>query len=333
MLVDKKNNKIELPITEYVNEDIKILIIDDSEEIRVLLETILSIKSFQTITTDNANEALDIIDNSIDTIILDLMMPGLSGEEFIKIFRKKKNFSHIPIVVLTAKDNLDKEISNVIESGANDYIKKPFSYEEFVSKVKVHAKTKKLTDNLINTNIKLTEAYNELDQLLISLKYSATHDNLTDIYNRGTILDLLQNDIKRSKRINTPLSVIMFDIDFFKKINDTYGHLVGDEILKGLIDLLKKSIREIDLFGRYGGEEFFIILPNTDIKNGQVVIKRIIECVRKHVFKTKKGNLKITISIGLSQFQQNDSIDTLLERVDSAVYEAKNSGRDCFKIK
>ncbi|MCG8571653.1 MAG: diguanylate cyclase [Spirochaetes bacterium] len=342
------------------DKKVKVLVIDDSEEILFLVESILSLNSFEVVKTNRAEKALEQLDTSIDAIILDLMMPGMSGMDFLKIFREKEIFSHIPVIVLTAKDNSDKEIARILEQGANDYITKPFFQAEFISRVRVHSKIKQLTEKLISTNrrlhrknkllqkavkreeklnekiiertIALKRANKKIAQLNSALKYSSSHDPLTSIYNRGAILTFLENDIQRTKRIKNELSLIMFDIDYFKKINDTYGHLVGDEVLKSLAYLVKDSIREIDLFGRYGGEEFIIILPDTNITEGITLVERLMINVRNHAFKTSKEELKITVSLGLAEYNHSETIDQFIERVDNSLYEAKHAGRDCFKV-
>ena len=341
-------------------ENSKVLIIDDSEDILFLVKNILSLESFLAVPVNSAIKALEIIDNTFDAIILDLMMPEMNGIEFLKIFRGKKEFSHIPVIVLTAKLNTEEEIAKIFEIGANDYVTKPFLKSEFTARIKVHVGLKKSTEDLYRTNkmlkrkykdlqkaikreetlnekilertVELKDANEKIEELNKALEYSATHDALTGILNRGAILAFLENDIRRSKRIKTSLSLLMIDIDFFKKINDTYGHLVGDSILKQLCNLIRDSIREIDLFGRYGGEEFIIILPDTNVEQAKILTSRLLTRIREHNFLTNKINLKITLSIGLTEYILDESIDLIIERADMALYEAKQSGRDCMKI-
>lgn len=338
----------------------KILIIDDSEDILFLIENILSLESFMPIPVNSVKKALEIFDKNIDAVILDIMMPEISGFEFLKEIRKRKEYNHIPIIVLTAKNHSDEEIGKIYELGANDYITKPFLKVEFVSKIKVHTKLKILTEKLIKINKKLImknkkiqkalkkeellnqkilertmeikKAKEEIEELNKILKYASTHDELTTLYNRAAIFDFLENDIKRIKRIETSMSIIMFDIDFFKNINDTYGHIVGDEVLKSLSLLIKNHIREIDLIGRYGGEEFLIILPDTNLDEAKIMAERILNLVRCYNFNTSKGIIKLTISIGIAEYYKNENIDHFIERVDQKLYDAKNSGRNCIKF-
>jgi len=189
-----------------------------------------------------------------------------------------------------------------------------------------------LNQKILDKTLKLKNAKRKIEKLNKILKYASTHDKLTTIYNKRAILDFLKNDICRTKRIKTNISLIMFDIDFFKNINDTYGHIVGDEILRNLSLLIKENIREIDLLGRYGGEEFLIILPDTNLQSANIMAERILNLVRGYEFKTSKVNLKLTVSIGIAEYKQGETIDNFIERVDKKLYEAKNNGRNCIRF-
>ena len=296
----------------------KILVVDDSESILFLLDSILSIH-FEVVCVERAKQALEIVDQSFDTIIIDLMMPEVSGIEFIRNFRSKPEFQHIPIIVLTAKHNTEEDIAKLFELGTNDYINKPFLSAELIARVKTHSKIKLLTDSLIEANEKL--------------RYSATHDELTKVFNRTAILDFLDNDILRLKRTKGNIILMMFDIDFFKKINDIYGHLTGDFVLRRVIELIKEIVREIDFIRRYGGDEFLIILPDTNLNRATKIANRILKRISKEDFKTNKTSFKVTISLGLSEYINNEQCNKFLERVDVALYDAKNSGRNCVIIK
>ncbi len=166
----------------------------------------------------------------------------------------------------------------------------------------------------------------DLNRELHSLAHT---DPLTGIGNRLLFSKQLEEELERVKRYDTPLSIIMLDIDFFKKINDTYGHGIGDEVLKKLTEVISKNLRKLDKFFRIGGEEFVILLPGTDIEKAKIVAEKLRELVCKTKF--NKVN-KVTISIGVTQARKDDTPDTLLTRVDKTLYKAKNNGRNRVEV-
>ncbi len=334
---------------------IKVVAIDDSEVTLVFLETCLS-EMCEIITVNRAKKAIELIDRSVDVILLDLMMPEMSGVEFISKIRNDMKIKHIPIIVLTAKYNTEDDIASLFELGVNDYLSKPFFTAELIARIKTHAKIRRLTNSVLQKNkvlkqnnkilhkaikreeqlnrrildrtMELKSAKEKVECLNEELEYSATHDALTTIYNRYAVLSFLENDLMRLKRIKSDFSLMIFDIDFFKKINDTYGHLAGDFVLKELTLLVKKHIREVDILGRYGGEEFLLILPYTNIEDASKFADRIRCIVEEFVFKSKKCDLTITISIGITSYQDGDTVDKIIERADAQLYISKNNGRN-----
>jgi len=162
-----------------------------------------------------------------------------------------------------------------------------------------------------------------------SLKKNAITDPLTGVFNKGEILTILEKLLANYLRYKKePFSVMMFDIDHFKRINDTYGHLAGDFILKEFVKIIKNIIRESDILGRFGGEEFVLLLPNTKISGALRLAGRIKDAVENHIFKYGNTDIKITTSIGITSVSPSDSVESLLERVDEALYDAKRKGRN-----
>lgn len=330
--------------------------IDDSDDILILIKTTLDDVGMRADVFKDAKLALENLDMSYDLILLDLMMPDMSGRDFIEGFKKSDFYKNIPIIILTAESNSDSEISELFELGISDYIQKPFHHEEFIARVKNQAHLKRLTcrikyinkklkirnhrlnnsiareeklsQKILDKTMKLKNAINKIGKLNDKLRFASTHDRLTGIYNRGAILDFLENDMLRAKRMRTKLSIAMIDIDHFKEVNDTYGHQLGDAILKMITGEIKKSTREIDLFGRYGGEEFLLILPDTALCEAVNLTERIMSKIRLLEYKDANLTLKKTVSMGVTEFRIDESENSLIERADKALYSAKTSGRD-----
>lgn len=341
-----------------IYENINVLVIDDSEEVSTFISVILKEENMDVVVALTAEDGLEQLNKDINVIILDLMLPCMSGKDFLISMRQNKEFSDIQVIVLTAAENNDEEIATLFELGADDYILKPFFRAEFVSRIRNHAKLnifskeikrnnqrlrkqilmyKKAIKNeellnkkILDDSFKLKKAYERIEKLNNKLRHTSTHDNLTKIYNRAAIMEFLENDIKRTKRIKTSLGLVMFDLDFFKLVNDTYGHLVGDEVLRNVAHLIQKNIRGIDLLGRYGGEEFLLILPDTTLTEGINLCERLIEKINSNIIVTSKGELKQTISMGITVYNENETIDCFIERVDSALYQSKKTGRNKY---
>ena len=225
------------------------------------------------------------------------------------------------------------EIKGIIEIDDEIKIKTslPFLTKEFFL---IHIKNRpyvKLNDNLWaikSGNKYLVDDFDGVDILVEELKKEAIYDFLTKCYNKKEIEFLLERFLKEAIRYNLPLSVMMLDIDHFKKINDTYGHLAGDFVLKEVAKIIKSTIRKSDACGRFGGEEFLIILPNTKLSGAMKLAERIRENIQNHQFVFQEHKITITVSIGITSVSKNDSIFSIIERADEALYEAKHKGRN-----
>ena len=174
----------------------------------------------------------------------------------------------------------------------------------------------------------IIDKFNGIDKLVEDLQKEAIYDVLTGCYNKKGIEILLEKFLEESLRYNTPLSVMMIDIDYFKKVNDTYGHLAGDFVLREVAKILKSTIRQSDICGRFGGEEFIILLPNTKLIGAMKLAERIRENIQNHDFIFNNKKIKVTISIGITSVSKNDSSFSLVERADEALYAAKRGGRN-----
>lgn len=294
----------------------KIVIIDDNAANAMLVETwVQQIDDAVTISFNDSAEGLAWCEaNEPDLILLDQMMPNLNGIEFLKRFRALDTESTIPIVMITA--NVDRQtLYKALEAGATDFLSKPFDPTELLAR----------TRNLL----RLRENHLELKDTIERLHYLATTDTLTETANRAHFFDRLTEEIDRARRTGKPLSLAVMDADRFKLINDTFGHGAGDAVLKSLADTTKDVLRNHDIVGRLGGEEFAICMPETALEEGIHVCERLRSTISENRVEMEGRTLKVTVSIGVSQFiSDSDTADSLLNRSDFLLYRAKDSGRN-----
>lgn len=255
-----------------------------------------------------------------DIILLDVILPGMDGYEVCRWLKLDETSKGIPVIMLTVKKDLSDKISG-LQIGADDYLPKPYNELELNARIYASLRTKALQDELKVKN-------RQLEDLLDRVNYMAITDALTGLYNRRRFRDVLASEFERARRYGTPFSLVMLDIDHFKKINDTFGHDVGDAVLREVSDVLLKSIREIDTASRYGGEEFMIILPSTDKAHALVVAERMRQQIENHEF--SEVGPTITVSIGISGMPDAgiENEDRLIRCSDFAMYRAKQLGRN-----
>jgi len=297
-----------------------ILLVEDDAISRKMLEKILINEGFKVASVENGKEALALFREHFFPIVLtDWLMPEMDGSELFKTIRNEKHEGYVYIILLTAEDSKDDIISG-LESGADDYLTKPANHAELVARLKNGLRILDLEKSLKSAN-------EEIRILSIT-------DPLTGIYNRGYLNERLPQEIKRSIRYKRSLSFILCDIDRFKSVNDNYGHLAGDTILKGFVGCITDSIRDqIDWSARYGGEEFLIVLPETDFLGAKHLAERMRAVVseKDHIIGDKK--VRITASFGVSGFspdtlKKNMLVDDMLNHVDKYLYKAKDGGRN-----
>jgi two-component system, cell cycle response regulator len=212
------------------------------------------------------------------------------------------------------------DIVSGLESGADDYLTKPLDVDELKARLRAGERILRLEDSLVKARD--------------SMRYRATHDNLTSLLNRGVIVDLLGMELSRSQRENRSTAILLCDIDQFKGVNDTYGHVVGDQVLKEVASRFLSAVRSYDFVGRYGGEEFLIVLNNCDPASSFPRAEQIRNSLAKRPIPTTSGPLSITVSIGvlLSQDWTGRAVEEVLHEVDLALYSAKEEGRNCVRM-
>lgn len=299
-------------------ESYLIMVVDDISQNLYILEQILNTAGYDTTFCTSGQQALDrLAVTRPDLILLDLMMPHLSGLDVCQAIRANPAHRDLPIIFITASNEQDHLLA-AFEHGANDYITKPVYALELLARVKTHL-------SLRQSQQDLKIAYQQLERL-------ALIDPLTDVANRRFLSDAADSEFRRADRYGSVFAAMMVDLDHFKAVNDTYGHQTGDECLKLIAQTLKKLLRDVDHIGRYGGEEFMIILPETDLDQALVLGERLRHHVVHLCPKINERVVNLSISVGISVYHKADrSIQDVLRRADNALYEAKSAGRNCVR--
>ena len=287
----------------------KVLIIDDNVNNVRLLQDILEDEDYEVFTLTSGIPVLETVRKvKPELILLDIMMPELDGFEVCQALKADLEVQDIPVIMVTAKVE-GKDLKYALEIGAVDYIKKPIDEDEVVARV----------------GSALRQKQNKED-----LKEKASRDSLTGLYNHALLLELLDKEIGKQERNNESLSFVMIDIDYFKKINDTYGHTIGDDVIREIASILKDEIRSTDIPGRYGGEEFGIILTGINREDTYLLSVHIRETVEKYEFSSHETKIKATISLGFYCKSADDNISCkdMVKCADVALYKAKQNGRN-----
>lgn len=287
-----------------VNEAYRILILDDSKSLAEYYSLILKQADMITRVITNPLQLLKELETfQPDLILMDIYMPECSGLELAVLLRKDRRYTKIPIIFLSTEDDKNKKLA-AISLGGDDFLTKPVSPHDLVSAVRSRSNRASI------------------------LNYYMTTDSLTGLLNHSSILNRLNIEIIRAKQQNSLLSFIMIDIDNFKLINDTYGHPFGDLVIKKLASLLMVSLRNRDIIGRYGGEEFALILPGADLKSSQKICNDLRLQFSRNYFTVNEQKVYVTISIGISNFNGNQDINSIVIQADQALYKAKKNGRN-----
>lgn len=300
----------------------KILIADDEAISRRLLEKTLERAGYEVTAVENGRAAADQLSrpDGPRLALLDWMMPELDGPGVCREVRKgQQEGAYVYMVLLTSKESKE-DIVTGLESGADDYLTKPFNADELKARLRTG-------ERILHLEGRLVEARE-------MMRFKATHDALTSIWNRGVIMDLLGRELARSQRESGCTIVLLGDVDHFKSVNDTYGHPVGDEVLREIARRLLLSIRSYDFVGRYGGEEFLLVLNNCKPEFAEARAEEIRKVISNTPVQTASGALNVTMSLGLlvSNIWGVRPVEELLYDVDAALYAAKAAGRNCVKL-
>lgn len=338
----------------------KILIIDDEPDIIDAISESLEAKGYEIISAENGQEGLESYNREQPAVtILDLKMPVMDGIKFLE--QIKLSPSGLSSVIVMTGHGDEEDMKRCFKLGANAFLRKPFNiYElrgvvrnsielkrmqeglmvEIAERKKMEEELKKHRDHLEKlveertselktANEELHKEIAERKLMEKKLERLATTDSLTGAFNRTKFTELMTSEIERFKRYGVPLSLIIFDIDHFKRINDTFGHSAGDSILIKITDIVVENKRKLDYLVRWGGEEFMLIASETSLEQAETLAERIRWVIENYTFDTV---IKITVSFGVTQFKEGDTVDAVIRRADDALYRAKAGGRNRVEV-
>jgi diguanylate cyclase (GGDEF)-like protein len=304
------------------HEEDRILIIEDSPTQALYLSQILGSAGYGTLIASTGQEGMDsAMDLSPHLIILDVVLPDLDGFSICRRMRQQIK-GYTPILMLTARNDVNDRVDG-LEVGADDYMAKPFDERELLARVKALLRINRVHDDLHMT---LEEERGSLKVL----RKVALLDHLTGVFNRHYLSEVLEREFSKAQRYNTPLACVLVDIDHFRDFNTRYGHAVGDWVLRGVAEILKKNVRDSDVVARYGGDEFVLLEPMASTETASRSAERICEMVGKQKWESSQGGLEITISMGVAAFPEIEatSASELLDFADKALYQGKRGGRN-----
>ncbi|MCD6225236.1 MAG: diguanylate cyclase [Deltaproteobacteria bacterium] len=289
-----------------------ILIVDDEANIREQISEYINLSGYHSSTAANAEEAISMLKNKqYDVVITDIKMPGMDGLALTDII--KKEYTSDVIVITGYSKNYSYE--EAIKKGASDFVFKPVRLDELLLRLQRVLKERQLKKHS--------------SQIMKKLQKLAITDGLTTLYNSRQFYEAIELEIDRSNRYNHPLGLLLLDIDNFKQYNDTHGHLEGDKVLATLGRTIKTLLRTMDSAYRYGGEEFTVILPETNIPKAETVGQRIRAAIESVRFFHESGkSTSITISVGVTQYNHQEKTSTFIERADKAMYISKQKGKN-----
>lgn len=288
----------------------RILVAEDDAVSAHALTSFLAKWGFDVTAVRDGTQALQALEseNAPRLAVLDWMMPGVEGVQICEHIRKRTDRPYTYVLLLTARSEKE-DLLDALERGADDYVTKPFDARELRVRLHVGERILDLQDEL---------------------RFRATHDVLTGIANRASIIEALQAETSRQIRQKRSFGIILADVDHFKTINDSNGHLCGDAVLRSLARRMKDSTRPYDRVGRYGGEEFLIVVPDSDARGTMALAERIRQAIELHPIPTPAGEIVVTASLGVAVSTNDGAVDAqmLLQLADEALYRAKESGRN-----
>jgi len=299
----------------------KILLVEDDKIQAAVAKDYLESTGYEVMSVRDGKSAIKMAKTQpVDLILLDLILPDLDGNEVCRWLKLNEDTRGIPIIILTVKGSTMEKVTG-LEAGADDYLPKPYNEVELNARIYACLRTKALQDELRKKNRQLEEVLSQVEVLAIT-------DPLTELFNRRHFTTTIEKEFSRTARFLSPTSCLIIDIDYFKKVNDEYGHNAGDQVLKEIAKIIQSCMRNIDTIARWGGEEFIALLPETGKENALQAAQRILEAISDHKFSGIPN--KITVSIGVASVPEPsvDTTEKLIHAADLALYEAKAKGRN-----
>ena len=292
-----------------------VLVAEDDPMFRTILKRWLETWGYPVTIAEDGEQAWAILQQEAqpELLILDWVMPGVDGAELCHRIRARQRAPYQYILLVTAKDNTDDVVAG-LDAGADDYPTKPFERNELRARLRVGKRILTLQDGLIRARE--------------DLRFQATHDALTGIWNRRAVFDLLQRELERATRSLSATGLLMLDLDHFKEVNDTYGHLAGDAVLREAAARVIQVVRSYDLVGRHGGEEFLVVLPGCDSNQVLQSAERVRATIEATPIIVGRFAIRVTVSVGATSATSGTSEKELLGIADAALYQAKNAGRN-----
>jgi diguanylate cyclase (GGDEF)-like protein len=308
-------------MVEGLNSYSTILVADDEPINRSLIQRRLERAGYRVMTAQNGREAVDMARaERPDLVILDVMMPVMDGLEACQLIKGDDIIRDTPVIFLSARDETDVKVSG-LSLGANDYISKPFKAEELLARVYVALRLKQERDQLRK------RAEEAVTRAEVAQERAMT-DALTGLLNRYGLQHLLVRELSETRRYNRPLSCLMIDLDHFKSVNDLHGHPAGDVALQQVAVVLTENVRGSDVVFRYGGEEFLVLLPETDLEGAISLAEKIRQASHSRSFGDGEHFFALTLSAGAATLWDNESGNDMIARADMALYQAKEQGRN-----
>ncbi|MCD6584362.1 MAG: diguanylate cyclase [Desulfobacteraceae bacterium] len=303
-----------------MKKDFEVMLVEDSRTQALKLQIMLDRYGYHVTVAQNGLEAMNMLLNSQTSIVIsDWIMPEMDGSELCRAIRKHDFGNYVYIILLTAKDSKN-DIIEGLEAGADDYLTKPVDDAELIARLTTAERVIRLESSLKRRNKEIA---------LLSIT-----DPLTKIFNRGYLNDNLPKAFKRAVRYHQKLSIIICDIDYFKRVNDKYGHQTGDMVLISFAKKLNDALRkDIDWMARYGGEEFLIVLPETDLNGATIAAERFRSKISQLITHAEGNDIQVTASFGIATITYEDdkshiTTDDLIKAADRCLYQAKDRGRN-----